>query len=75
MPVIRLDIAIYWISIIFLLTALFFQQSEVKYLQRDVTQLQAIVKQIERVAVDSKTGEVSFAVKSSETKKTPRKDT
>ena len=75
MPVIRLDIAIYWISIIFLLTALFFQQSEVKYLQRDVTQLQAIVKQIARVEVNNKTGEVSFAVKSSETKKTTRKDT
>jgi len=75
MPVIRLDIAIYWISIIFLVTALFFQQSEVKYLQRDVTQLQAIVKQIERVVVDNKTGEVSFSVKSSEAKKTVRKDT
>ena len=75
MPVIRLDIAIYWISIIFLLTALFFQRSEVKYLQRDVTQLQAIVKQIERVEVDYKTGDVSFAVKPLETKKTKRKDT
>ena len=63
MPLIRLDIALYWISIIFLLTALFFQQSEVKYLQRDVTQLQAIVKQIERVEVDNKTGEVSLAAK------------
>ena len=75
MPVIRLDIAIYWISIIFLLTALFFQQSEVNYLQRDVTQLQAIVKQIERVEVDNKTGEISFAVKASESNKTKRKDT
>jgi len=75
MPVIRLDIALYWISIIFLLTALFFQQSEVKYLKRDVTQLQAIVKQLERVEVDNKTGEVSFAVKSSEAKKAARKDT
>ena len=75
MPVIRLDIAIYWISIIFLLTALFFQQSEVKYLQRDVTQLQAIVKQIERVEVDNITGEVSFAVKAPEAKKAARKDT
>ena len=75
MPVIRLDIAIYWISIIFLLTALFFQQSEVNYLQRDVTQLQAIVKHIERVEIDNKTGEVSFAVKALETKKGKRKDT
>jgi hypothetical protein len=75
MPTIRLDIALYWISIIFLLTALFFQQSEVKYLQKDVIQLQAIVKKIERVEVDHKTGEVSFAVKAQETKKTKRKDT
>jgi len=75
MPTIRLDIALYWISIIFLLTALFFQQSEVKYLQKDVIQLQAIVKKIERVEVDHKPGEVSFAVKAQETKKTKRKDT
>jgi biopolymer transport protein ExbB/TolQ len=75
MPTIRLDIALYWISIIFLLTALFFQQSEVKYLQKDVIQLQALVKKIERVEVDHKTGEVSFAVKAQETKKTKRKDT
>jgi len=75
MPTIRLDIALYWISIIFLLTALFFQQSEVKYLQKDVIQLQAIVKKIERVEVDHKTGEVSYAVKAQETKKTKRKDT
>ena len=38
-------------------------------------QLQAIVKKIERVEVDHKTGEVSFAVKAQETKKTKRKDT
>ena len=65
MPKIRLDIALYWISIIFLLTALLLQRSEVNYLQKDVTQLQAMVKKIERVEVDNKTGKVSFAVKSS----------
>ena len=63
MPKIRLDIALYWVSIIFLLTALLFQRSEVNYLQKDVTQLQAMVKKIERVEVDNKTGKVSFAVK------------
>lgn len=64
MPKIRLDIALYWVSIIFLLTALLFQRSEVTYLQEDVSQLHAMVKKIERVEVDNKSGKVSFAVKS-----------
>ena len=63
MPKIRLDIALYWASIIFLLTALLFQRSEVTCLQKDVSQLQAMVKKIERVEVDSKCGKVSFSVK------------
>ena len=63
MPKIRLDIALYWASIIFLLTALLFQRSEVTCLQKDVSQLQAMVKKIERVEVDSKSGKVSFSVK------------
>ena len=69
MPKIRLDIALYWVSIIFLLTALLFQRSEVNYLQKDVTQLQAMVKKIERIEVDNTTGKVSFGVKSSGGKK------
>ena len=68
MPKIRLDIALYWVSIIFLLTALLFQRSEVHYLQKDVSQLQAMVKKIERVEVDNKTGKVSFAVKTADGK-------
>ena len=68
MPKIRLDIALYWVSIIFLLTALLFQRSEVTYLQKDVSQLQAMVKKIERVEVDNKSGKVSFAVKALEGK-------
>ena len=50
-------------------------QTEVTYLKKDVTQLQAIVKKIERVEVDYKPGDVSLAVKLLETKKTKRKDT
>jgi len=68
MPKIRLDIALYWVSIIFLLTALLFQRSEVTYLQEDVSQLQAMVKKIERVEVDNESGKVSFAVKALEGK-------
>ncbi len=68
MPKIRLDIALYWVSIIFLLTALLFQHSEVTYLQKDVSQLQAMVKKIERVEVDNESGKVSFAVKALEGK-------
>lgn len=68
MPKIRLDIALYWVSIIFLLTALVFQRSEVTYLQEDVSQLQAMVKKIERVEVDNESGKVSFAVKALEGK-------
>lgn len=63
MPKIRLDIALYWVSIIFLVTALLFQRSEVTCLQKDVSQLQAMVKKIDRVEVDNKSGKVSFAVK------------
>ena len=68
MPKIRLDIAFYWVSIIFLLTALLFQRSEVTYLKKDVSQLQAMVKKIERVEVDNESGKVSFAVKALEGK-------